>query len=507
MNRQDSLNEISTVKKWDVIVIGGGATGLGIALDATNRGFKTLLIEKGDFSNGTSSKSTKLVHGGVRYLKQFHFKLVFEAIRERKIILKNAPHLSNTLPFVIPVYSYFNLLYYSIGLFLYELLAGFGSNIGKTKLLSKKTVLESLPFIKSKKLKGGILYYDAQFNDSQLCIDIATKATEKKATIINYFECVNFIKHTDKAVGIKCLDLIAQKEHSIIGEKIINATGVFSDSILQLDTPSKANIIQPSKGVHLVLNDTSNGGTKFALMSPIKQDDRIIFLIPWMGKLLLGTTDTKVEHISSDPETTTDDINYLIDLYNSFSDQKIDKRSVVSMFAGLRPLIKLNEEDATALISREHSILTSTSGIITIAGGKWTTYRKMAEDVVNLILSSQNKTFIKCITQNISLDPSHKKSKIIESYLKTDAFLAEKIHTDYSFTKAEVLYAIQYEMATTVEDILARRNRLLFLDAKASIEAAKEVAKVFALYDHKDELWISQQILKYSNIALKYIPQ
>ncbi len=505
MNRQTSLDKISTVDTWDIIIIGGGATGMGIALDATTRGLKTLLVEKGDLANGTSSRSTKLVHGGVRYLKQFHFKLVFEAIKERKIILKNAPHLSSALPFIIPIYSYFNMLYYGIGLFLYEMLAGWESNIGRTTLLSRKSTINNLPFIKTKNLKGGILYYDAQFNDSQLCIDIAATATNNDATIINYFECADFIKSNEKVIGIQGVDRLSQKKYTIKGKNIINATGVFSDTILQMDDPQKSSIIKPSKGVHLVFNDPGKTLTKYALMSPIKQDDRVIFVIPWMGKLLVGTTDTPIEKITTEPAASMEDVAYLLNLYNSLSENKIDKNSVVSMFAGLRPLIKLSDEDATALISREHSILTSASGIITIAGGKWTTYRKMAEDVMELVIANQKLPNSKCKTEYISVDISAVKNKTIESYILSDKSLAEKIHPAFSFTKAQVVYAIQHEMAMTIEDVLARRIRLLFLDAKAAIEAAKEVAKIFVNYANKEDEQMKEQMVAFEKIANKYL--
>jgi len=505
MNREKSLFNIITEDKWDVVIVGGGATGLGIALDSTTRGLKTLLIEKGDFSNGTSSKSTKLIHGGVRYLNQLKFKLVFEAIRERKILLRNAPHLSKVLSFIIPVYSYWNILYYSLGLYLYEILS-IGSKIGKTTILSKKNTINSLKYIKIDNLKGGIRYFDGQFNDSQLCIDIGSVASKFKATIINHFELIDIIKTDDKITGIKCLDKISLNIYIINCNNLINATGVFADSVLKLDFPINESIVSPSQGIHLVL-DENNDLHEHALMLPLQFDNRVIFLIPWMGKLILGTTDTKVQNICDNPEALESEIVFLINAYNNFCNHKINRNNILSVFVGLRPLVKINKRNSsTSFISREHTILVSCSNMITIIGGKWTTYRKMAEEVVDTIFKAKKDQIKACKTKNISLDLSSIKKEEISNLLKNDNSLAEKIHEKYSFTKAEVFYSIKHEMATNIEDILARRNRLLFLDAKASIEAAPVVASVFEKYFNKDQHWKINQINSFVNYAKMYLP-
>ena len=506
MNRDNSLFNIQNEEKWDVVVIGGGATGLGIALDSTTRGLKTLLIEKGDFANGTSSKSTKLLHGGVRYLKQFQFKMVFEAIRERKILLRNAPHLSKVLPFIIPVYSYWNIFYYSLGLYLYEIFS-IGSKIGKTTILSKKNTIKSLKFIKIDMLKGGIRYFDGQFNDTQLCIDIASVATKFKATVINHFELIDIIKTKDKITGIKCLDKINQKIYIISCNNIINATGVFSDTILKLDCPNNKKIITPSQGIHLVLNNHKDLN-EHALMLPLNFDNKIIFLIPWMGKLILGTTDTLVQNIYENPKALESEINFLLNTYNNFSIHKITKKYILSVFVGLRPLVSLNDaQSSTSFISREHSILVSSSNMITIIGGKWTTYRKMAEDVLDMLFKTNKDQIVPCRTKNISLDISIEKKERISNLVENDDWLAERIHKKYSFLKADVFYSIKYEMASNIEDILARRTRLLFLDAKASIEAAPVVASIFEKYFNKDQNWKMNQINSFENYAKKYLPE
>ena len=506
MNRNQSLDKILTQEKWDVIIVGGGATGLGTALDSTTRGLKTLLIERGDFANGTSSKSTKLIHGGVRYLSQLQFKLVFEAIRERKILLNNAPHLSNILSFIVPVYSYWNLIYYSLGLYFYALLS-VGSKIGRTTILSKNNTINSLNDINKDGLKGGIKYFDGQFNDSQLCIDIACVASDFKATVINYFELIEVIKTKDKITGIICLDKISQKVYKIKCKNLISATGVFTDCVLKIDSHKNEDIILPSQGIHIVLNE-KNKSQHNALMFPLKIDNRVLFLIPWMGKLILGTTDTKVQNICENPKALESEITFLLNTYNTLHKNKINKNNILSVFVGLRPLVKIKNGDySTSSASREHTILVSKSNMITIVGGKWTTYRKMAEEVVDTIFKINKDQIRACKTKNISLDFSFIKKEKIADLIKNDKTLTEKIHDKYSFTKADVLYSIEYEMAITIEDILARRTSLLFLDTKASIEAAPIVADVFVKYLNKDHKWKINEIKKFENYSKMYLPE
>ncbi len=505
MNREDSIKRIENEEKWDVIIIGGGATGLGIALDSTTRGLKTLLIEKSDFSNGTSSKSTKLIHGGVRYLKQLQFKLVFEAIRERGILLKNASHLSEIIPFIIPVYSYWEMIYYSIGLFIYQMFS-LGSKIGTTKILSKKETLSNLTYINSQNLKGGIRYFDGQFNDSQLCIDIAFTATQRNATVINYFELIDILKTDNIATGIKCVDKKSLKTYSIKCDNLINATGVYADNILKLDTPKKSNIILPSQGIHIIINNINLNEN--ALMLPLKVDNKVLFVIPWMGKQIIGTTDSKVNKIEDDPEALEEEINFLLYNFNKICKDKINKKDIQSIYTGLRPLVNINKnKNNTSFVSREHTILINKSKMITIVGGKWTTYRKMAEEVTNIIFK-MNKNYNReiCKTKNLSLNTNAIKENLILNLLKKDNSLSEKIHEKYAFRKVDVLYSIKYEMATNIIDVLARRNRLLFLDVKSSIESAPIVANIFAKYLNKDSTWIKNEMTNFENYSKKYLP-
>ena len=504
MNREESIKKINSKTKWDLVIIGGGATGLGIALDATTRGLKTLLIEKRDFSSGTSSRSTKLIHGGVRYLKQFKFKLVFEAIKERKILLKNAPHLSKTLPFIIPIYSIWEGIYFAIGLYIYEILS-IGSKIGRTKILSVKETINKIPYIKKEKLKGGILYYDGQFNDSQLCIDLADTASKNGATIINYFEVKNILKENNKIYGIGCLDKITEIEYFIECRILVNATGVFSDNILEMESKIKSTKILPSQGIHLVLNSIS-GFSENALMIPIKKDNRVVFLIPWLGKIILGTTDSIVRNIQEEPEALEEEVELLINTYNSYSDEKITKKNISTVFAGLRPLIQPSKNNIkSSKVSREHLLIMKESGLISIIGGKWTTYRKMAELVVNKVIEIGAYHKVKCKTKKITIGNNVRKKEIISEMMHLNNEFSKKINENYTLTIADILYSIDYEMAINLDDILARRNRLLFLDANASIQLAPIIAKIMSKHLHKNENWEKYQINKYIEIANLYL--
>lgn len=500
MQRDELLIELNKNCSYDVVIIGGGATGLGIALDASTRGLKTLLLEKRDFSSGTSSRSTKLIHGGVRYLKQLRFKLIVEALRERKIILKNSPNISNIIPFIIPVYSIYDKFIYSLGLHLYEFFS-FSSKIGKTHTLSKKETLKKLPFINKNKLRGGILYFDAQFNDSQFCIDLAQTAISKGANIINYCEVKDLIKSNGKVCGILFKDNISNINYTIKSSFVVNATGVFAEKILYKDSNTISKILAPSQGVHLVL-DNSFGSNKFAMTLP-SNDGRVIFLIPWLGKTVLGTTDTKLEVVNEEPIPLKDEIDFLINSFNNFSSIKLTTKDIKSVFAGLRPLFN-NKNSSTSVMSREHKIIISNSGLITIIGGKWTTYRKMAEDTVDLILNIGNKKQKKCVTKDLVIDIYIKKKIMIEDLIKKDSTLSEIINKKYKIKKADIVYSIKYEMAQTLEDILARRLRLLFLDAKVSIDISPIIAQILAFYLEKDDSWIEAEILSYKKIAQKY---
>jgi glycerol-3-phosphate dehydrogenase len=494
MDRAAMLKKLETEKAWDIIIIGGGATGLGAAVDAASRGYKTLLIEQFDFGKGTSGRSTKLVHGGVRYLEQGNIKLVMEALRERGYLLKNAPHLTTALPFVVPVYSRVNKFYYGIGLKLYDVLSG-KLSLGKTKLLSKKETIEHLPGIDEKKLKGGILYYDGQFDDARLAIELAITAAKYGATVLNYCEAIDLLKENNKVKGVVFEDLINEITYEANAKVVINATGVFTDRIIQMDDTEREALVEPSQGIHLVIDKKFFPGNN-AMMIPKTDDKRVLFAVPWHDKVVLGTTDTPVDEISFEPRPLEEEIEFVLNHANRYLAQTIKRNDVKSMFAGLRPLVRKRGTKTTAMLSRDHTIMVSKAGLVTITGGKWTTYRKMAEDAIDNAVFVAKLERKECITKKLSIGNER------------DAFAKKEgnnfIHTSFQYSERDVEYFVKNEMAMTVEDVLARRTRLLFLDAQAAIEVAPLVAKAMASAMQKDVQWINEQIASFTDLAKQY---
>ncbi len=518
MNRNQSIQQIQDTFQWDIIIIGGGATGLGCAVDAASRGYKTLLLEKYDFAKGTSSRATKLVHGGVRYLAQGNIRLVREALLERGRLLKNAPHVCHTMAFVVPFYKWWQKWYYGVGLWLYELLSG-KLSLGKTKLLSKKGTLRNLPDLSADKLMGGVLYFDGQFDDSRLAINLAQTATEQGATVINYVGVTGFIKDEGKIKEVLAKDGCSGNNYQIKGKVIINATGVFADELLQLAEGHNKQTIAPSQGIHLVVDKHFFKGIA-GMMVPKTDDGRVLFAIPWHDKLLLGTTDTPVENIVTEPTALKEEIDFIIHHFNRYASAAIQYRDVLSIFVGLRPLAKTGKEKKTAVMPRDHHIAVLPSGLIHVTGGKWTTYRSMAQHAVDKALQSAGLKWVDCKTKNLPLHgwvPANETSHFsiygsdaasIKKMMQENVLLSEKIHTQYPYTKAEVKWMIENEMAITVEDMLARRIRLLFLDAKAAMEAAPVVAAMIAKELNKGQEWINDQVDTFIKLATGYlIPQ
>lgn len=515
MNREEKLKQLRKNNEFDIVIIGGGATGLGCAVDAASRGFRTLLLEKHDFAKGTSSRSTKLVHGGVRYLAQGNIHLVREALLERGRMLRNAPHVCHTLGFVVPVYNWWDKYYYGFGLWIYEFLSAKFS-LGKTKMLSKKDTLNHLPDLDSTHLKGGILYYDGQFDDSRLAINLAQTAAEHGAVVLNYCSVTDFIKSDDKIVGLKAKDELSNEEFIVKSKVVINATGVFADAILQKSEGHSEETIAPSQGIHLVLNQSFFQGSK-AMLIPKTADGRVLFLIPWHDKLLLGTTDTPVKEVSLEPKPLDEEIRFIVEHFNKYAKQKINYSDISSVFVGLRPLVKEGTAKNTAILSREHLIQVLPSGLVNVTGGKWTTYRKMAEQTINKAIQVSNLNSVRCKTSHLKIygytkvkSNSHlaiygSDAVLIKKMIAEDYSFSEKIHADYPYTKAEVVWAVQNEMALTVEDVLARRIRLLFLDARAAIESAPIVASIMATLLRKNSAWEQEQIIAFEKLAQGYL--
>lgn len=525
MKRDEMLQQLNEPVEWDIIIIGGGATGLGAAVDAASRGYKTLLLEQHDFAKGTSSRSTKLIHGGVRYLAQGNIKLVKEALRERGILLKNAPHVTSNVSFVMPSYHWWEKYYYGIGLKIYDLLAG-KLGLGKTQMLSKKSVLHLLPTISAKGMSGGVLYKDGQFDDARLAINLAQTAAEQGATVINYCKVVGLRKGIKKINGLFARDLLTGKEYELKCKVVINATGVFTDDVLQMDEKERSELVSPSQGVHLVIDKKFFPGDK-AMMIPKTDDGRVLFAVPWHDKVVVGTTDTPVEESSLEPVAYEDEIEFIITHINRYLDVDISRSDIKSVFVGLRPLVHMKGQKNTALLNRDHTILVSASGLVTITGGKWTTYRKMAKDVVNNAAFVAKLAKKECVTDELKIHgfPGMNAGAIQNTGTNQDEHLSyygsdaahikqlckensewnETIAESYPYTKGEIIWFIRNEMAITAEDVLARRIRLLFLDAKAALNAAPVVAALMAKEMNKDEAWIKEQVTSFEEVANNYI--
>lgn len=487
-------------RAFDLLILGGGATGAATALDASRRGYSVALIDKQDFSQGTSSRSTKLIHGGVRYLAQFHFKLIHEALTERKTLLQNAPHLVHPLPFVLPTYSFYEKPYFSIGMTMYDLLAGTKS-LPAHKRISKTKALELFPSLKKENLKGGILYYDAGFNDSRLNIATIRGAESYGAMVCNRIEVVSFLKTNGKITGIIGKDILTQKKFTINARAVANTTGVWIDEIRKLDDPNADSVLQPSQGIHLVF-DPKDLPCQSALIIPKTSDGRVVFLIPWEGKVLLGTTDTAIQKISQEPMPEDREIDFLLETGNSVLDHKLTKSMIKSVFSGLRPLIGGGNSKSTKSISREEAILESESGLITMSGGKWSTFRKMGEDLTDRIQKKFDLAEVECTSkQHVyvggeNYDPQKTSEKIISTY-KVSKDIGIRLSSSYGtevfdilgkspkelkngIFKEEILHFINKEYANSTLDILARRLRILFLDLDLSLKLLQPIHEILA---------------------------
>lgn len=516
LNRKQALDELHQVQEWDIIVIGGGATGLGVAVDAAQRGFKVLLLEKHDFAKGTSSRSTKLVHGGVRYLAQGNIKLVLEALRERGYLLSNAPHLTRVQEFVIPVYSWFSLMFYAVGLNLYDLLSG-KLSLGRPAILSRKKVMQQMPMIQPKGLKGGIRYTDGQFDDARLAMTLALTARDLGATLLNYMTVIGLEKRDGKVRGVQVQNELDGSEYTIMSKVVINATGVFVDGILEMDETAMPASVMPSQGVHIVVDQEMFPSTS-ALMIPKTSDGRVLFAVPWYNKLVVGTTDTPLNIISEEPTALDEEVSFIIGQFNAYAKVQIERTHIRSVFAGLRPLVKTSNSTHTSLASRDHTIFVSPSNLITITGGKWTTYRKMAKDAVNNAAFVAKLPIVKCKTRRLHLHGTGggitfgepfsvygtDREHILE-LIQNDPALSERVHPDINYTKAEVVWAVKHEMAQTLEDILSRRSRMLLLDAAAAMESAPGLARLMASLLNQDEEWIEDQVSGFTEMASGYL--
>jgi glycerol-3-phosphate dehydrogenase len=514
LQRKDILTAIRSTAEWDVLVVGGGATGLGAALEAAARGYRTLLLEARDFAKATSSRSTKLVHGGVRYLQQGNVKLVLEALRERGRMLRNAPHLAHRRTFIVPAYAWWEFPFYGVGLSLYDVLAG-KEGLGRSRILSKGGVLKDLPTVKSQGLEGGILYYDGQFDDARFAITLLRTLFDQDGLALNYAPVTGLLKQADAICGALAEDSETGERFECRARVVINATGIFSDDLRRMDEPASSKILAVSQGSHVVLPREFLPGAA-ALMIPRTSDGRVLFAIPWHDRVVVGTTDDPVPQAEYEPRAMADERRFLIDHVERFLGRRPAAPEILSMWSGQRPLVKQSDASSTAAISRDHTVLISKSKLVTITGGKWTTYRKMGEDVIDRasalagLAQSPSKTAdlrLHGWSEDASAAGDWKQVYGSDLPLVTaiDPNLAEPLHPALPFQQAEVIWAVRQEMARNVEDVLARRTRALFMDARASIEAAPLVARLLGDELGQDELWQRKQVAAFDAVAEQYV--
>jgi glycerol-3-phosphate dehydrogenase len=518
MTRDELLKRVADASQtWDMIIIGGGATGLGTAVEAASRGYRTLLLEQSDFAKGTSSRSTKLIHGGVRYLQQGNLALVLEALHERGLLVRNAPHLVHNLSFVVPLYDWWEGPFYGIGLKLYDMLAG-RLGLGPSRLLSREETLERLPTIAPEGLRGGVIYHDGQFDDARLAVSLARTLDDLGGTPLNYLQVTDLVKEKGMTTGVAALDRETGREYLLHGRVVVNASGVFSDQVRRLDDPTAAPVITPSQGVHLVLDRSFLPGDS-AIMIPHTADKRVLFAVPWHGRVVVGTTDTPVSRISLEPVPLPEEIDFLLAHAARYLTRHPTRRDVLSAFAGLRPLAHPGGGGETAAISREHAVLISGSGLVSITGGKWTTYRKMGEDTVNhaaAVAGLAEKTSVSARLrihgwqEGGAADPPWDvygtDAGELHNLAAEEPALAEPLHPNLPYLAVEVVWAVRHEWARSVEDVLARRTRALLLDARASMAIAPRVAELMAVELRRDAAWQEAQVESFCELARGYLP-
>ncbi|MCC5804774.1 MAG: glycerol-3-phosphate dehydrogenase/oxidase [Opitutales bacterium] len=517
MKRTDSIDRLrNATELFDILVVGGGATGLGAAVDAASRGHSVALIEQDDFAKGTSSRSTKLVHGGVRYLKQGNISLVLEALRERGRLAKNAPHLVHDQAFVIPSYKWWEGPFYGIGMKVYDQLAG-KLGLNPSRMLSRKETIATIPTVETKHLTGGVIYHDGQFDDARLALNLAQTAAELGGVMANYCRCVGLIKEDNVVCGALVKDVESGDEFEVRARAVINATGVFVDALRKFEDPEAKSLVAVSQGIHFVLPKEFLPG-KAAIMVPKTADGRVLFAVPWRDVVVVGTTDTPLPGASLEPRALQAERDFVMEHARLYLAKDPGDEDILSVFAGLRPLVKSGDAANTAALSRDHTIIVSETGLITITGGKWTTYRKMAEDVVDHAETVAGVDPKRCHTEGLqihgwtqksieqsNLRPYGADAPKVESVLREDPAYADKLHPALPYQAGEVVWHAREEMARTVEDVLSRRTRALLLNAKAAIEAAPKAAALLAKELGHDDAWAAEQVETFTTLAKGYV--
>ena len=517
MKRQ--IQQLEDNSTWDIVVIGGGASGLGVAVDSATRGFRTLLLEAHDYAKGTSSRSTKLVHGGVRYLEQGDIPLVLEALRERGLLHRNAPQLVHHQSFIVPRYQWWEGPFFGIGMKVYDALAG-RLNLAPSRILSREETIARIPNIETEKLLGGVEYFDGQFDDARLAVTLAQTAARHGACPLNYAPVTGILKSGGLVSGVECRDAETGRVYQVKARAVINATGIFCDEIRRLDDPAATAAVQPSQGVHLVFDREFLQGDS-AVMVPHTDDGRVLFVIPWHGKVLVGTTDTAMDHADLEPRALKEEIGFILRNAARYLARDPKEADILCVFAGQRPLVRPPKKDgaATKAISRSHEVLVSESGLVTIVGGKWTTYRKMAEDTLDHAIMLAGLDDRPCVTESLQLEGWRSPnapalpdalavygsdSEKVQALMDEDAALAEPLHPLLPYPKAAVVWAAREEQARTLEDVLARRTRALILNARASSEVAPAAAAILARELGRDDAWARSQVEIYTELAGGY---
>jgi glycerol-3-phosphate dehydrogenase len=518
VKREDMVRALSAGEAWDVLVVGGGATGLGVAVDAVTRGYRTILLEQADFASATSSRSTKLVHGGVRYLEQGDLRLVMEALHERGLLHANAPHVARNLPFIVPRYKWWEGPFYGIGLKTYDLLAG-RLNLAPSRVLDREETIARIPNVEQRDLLGGVMYYDGQFDDARMAVTLAQTAADHGACLLNYVRVTRVAKRGGVVAGVEAQDLESGEAHTIEARVVVNAAGIFSDAVRRLDDAAASPAVQPSQGVHLVFDGAFLAGDT-AIMVPHTDDGRVLFVIPWHGRALVGTTDTAMSEPEMEPRPLPDEVEFLLRNAGRYLGRDPSRGDVLCAFAGQRPLVSVPGKTATKELSRSHEVLISSSGLVTIVGGKWTTYRRMAQDTMDHAIEVGGLPLRPCATETLRLHgwkPSSPEApgdpmrlygtdlEGVEALEAEEAGLAAPLHPALPYRRSAVVWAARQEMARTLEDVLARRTRSLLLDARASVDAAPEAARLLARELGRDPGWAAAQADSYRRLAAGYL--
>ena len=510
------LERATQLRPWHVIVIGAGCTGLATALDAVARGYRTLLVERGDFTGGTSSRSTKLVHGGVRYLRQGQVQLVHSALRERQRLWRNAPHLVDILPLIVPAYKWWERPWYGLGLKVYDALAG-RRGFGRSRILGKRECQSRVSTLNGRGLRGGVLYHDGQFDDARLGWTLARTAANIGAVTVNYVEAAGLVESRGMVKGVKLRDMIGGREWVAFGAVVVNAAGPFADSLRRMDDPGQGPPVVLSRGAHIVVSSAFLPGNS-AVLVPSTDDGRVLFAIPWHGHVVIGTTDVPVESPSRDPAPSEEEIDYLIDHAGRYLTRPIDRSDILSAWAGLRALAATGTEASTAAISRDHNVGVSRRGLVTVAGGKWTTCRKVAQDTVDIAADVGGLSPAPSVTATLRLHGFSRRREVLDPWkvYGTDAGavrkmeardpnLARLMHPGLPYRLSQAAWAARSEMAVRVEDVLARRTRTLFLNARAALAAAPEVARVMAAELGRGDRWAEEEVRSFSELAKSYL--